>query len=229
MSKVSKVLINRFNDAKTAINSKYQIDSYLADKGIKVESNRQICCPFHDDSTPSFSVNTSRNVWKCFGCPDGGHFIDLWLKYENKYNSKDYTPFTAVEAIIQTDKDLQKELGFSTVFQQEEDTFDYFSKIKETANETRHFNYDIPLARRQKITKVNTASMQDVMRSLKNANIQDIIQFIADCELSMQETELISKYSCHYDVIGSYIDQITDNMNELNSVAEELKGALADE
>ena len=81
MRESTKVLMDRFNDAKTAINSKYQIISFLNDHGIRIESNHQIRCPFHDDSTPSFSVNGQRNIWKCFGCPDGGHFLDLWIKY----------------------------------------------------------------------------------------------------------------------------------------------------
>ncbi len=33
--------------------------------------------PDHDDHNPSFMVNTTTNVWKCFGCDRGGDVIDL--------------------------------------------------------------------------------------------------------------------------------------------------------
>jgi len=37
-------------------------------------------CPFHDDSTPSLSVDPIKNVWHCFGCNAGGSVIDFVMK-----------------------------------------------------------------------------------------------------------------------------------------------------
>jgi hypothetical protein len=37
-------------------------------------------CPFHDDSNPSFSVNTDDNYWNCFTGCGGGSVIDFWMK-----------------------------------------------------------------------------------------------------------------------------------------------------
>ena len=28
-------------------------------------------CPFHDEKTPSFSINQQRQIYKCFGCGAG--------------------------------------------------------------------------------------------------------------------------------------------------------------
>ncbi len=41
----------------------------------KLGSIYRIQCPFHDDSTPSVSISTEKNVWHCFGCQKGGSLI----------------------------------------------------------------------------------------------------------------------------------------------------------
>lgn len=41
------------------------------------------CCPFHDDSTPSFWVNDEIGRFACFGCDASGDVIDFVMKWEN--------------------------------------------------------------------------------------------------------------------------------------------------
>lgn len=41
-------------------------------------------CPFHEERTPSFHVNPSRNAFKCFGCGKGGDAIAFVMEYESK-------------------------------------------------------------------------------------------------------------------------------------------------
>jgi DNA primase len=40
-------------------------------------------CPFHNERTPSFSVNPQRQMFKCFGCGAGGSAIRFVMTYEN--------------------------------------------------------------------------------------------------------------------------------------------------
>lgn len=37
-------------------------------------------CPFHDEKTPSFSVSPQKNIYKCFGCGEGGNAISFIQK-----------------------------------------------------------------------------------------------------------------------------------------------------
>jgi hypothetical protein len=34
-------------------------------------------CPLHEDKTPSFSANRTKQVWHCFSCGKGGDLIDF--------------------------------------------------------------------------------------------------------------------------------------------------------
>ncbi|MCL5069578.1 MAG: DNA primase [Actinobacteria bacterium] len=40
-------------------------------------------CPFHKEKTPSFSVDTRRQLYHCFGCGEGGDVISFIKKVEN--------------------------------------------------------------------------------------------------------------------------------------------------
>ena len=39
-------------------------------------------CPFHDEKTASFSVNSERQIYKCFGCNVGGGVINFIMDIE---------------------------------------------------------------------------------------------------------------------------------------------------
>lgn len=74
----------RIPDAVIAeIKQTVDLVSVIKSRGInlrKVGPAYQGCCPFHEDSTPSFSVTPGENLWRCFGCDKGGdaiRFVEL--------------------------------------------------------------------------------------------------------------------------------------------------------
>ncbi|WP_343339272.1 DNA primase [Terrisporobacter petrolearius] len=46
-------------------------------------SNYSGLCPFHNEKTGSFHVNQKKQIYKCFGCGEGGDVINFVMKIEN--------------------------------------------------------------------------------------------------------------------------------------------------
>jgi len=40
-------------------------------------------CPFHNEKTPSFSVSSSKGIYKCFGCGKGGSSVNFVMEHEH--------------------------------------------------------------------------------------------------------------------------------------------------
>lgn len=73
------------------------IQAYL---DIRKKGNNYVAiCPFHPDTNPSMSINTSMNIFKCFVCGVGGNPISFVKKYNEL--SK---PMSMSEAVIITAK-----------------------------------------------------------------------------------------------------------------------------
>ncbi|NQX89090.1 MAG: DNA primase [Halioglobus sp.] len=58
----------------------------VIDRRVKLKKsgkNYSACCPFHEERTPSFSVNPDRQFYYCFGCGAGGNAITFVMEYDN--------------------------------------------------------------------------------------------------------------------------------------------------
>lgn len=59
------------------------------------EFNYSCCCPFHDDSRPSFSISFAEDkwaLWYCFSCQTGGDFLDLKTQFGKDLKITPYQP-----------------------------------------------------------------------------------------------------------------------------------------
>lgn len=57
------------------------ISSYLTLK--KAGANYRALCPFHNEKTPSLMISPEKQIFKCFGCNEGGDIFSFIMKMEN--------------------------------------------------------------------------------------------------------------------------------------------------
>ena len=43
------------------------VESYLGPSRKQIGNRLWWCCPFHKEKTPSFCVDTEKNLWHCYG------------------------------------------------------------------------------------------------------------------------------------------------------------------
>ena len=60
------------------------VSEYVGGEMTKRGHRLWACCPFHHEDTPSFAVDTAKNLWYCYGsCHEGGNVISFVMKAEN--------------------------------------------------------------------------------------------------------------------------------------------------
>lgn len=79
----------------------------LIDARIKLKKtgrNYSALCPFHNEKTPSFSVNPDRQFYYCFGCGAGGNAISFLMDYER-------------HGFVETIEDLARQQGLEIPYE----------------------------------------------------------------------------------------------------------------
>jgi DNA primase len=69
-----------------ALKAKIDLVELLTHHGLALKrrgKNLFALCPFHRESTPSFSVNAKLGLWHCFGCDAGGDVFSFVQRLEH--------------------------------------------------------------------------------------------------------------------------------------------------
>ncbi|WP_027121896.1 DNA primase [[Mycoplasma] imitans] len=136
----------RKNVSVSSVISKY-LD--LVTKG----SNYKSLCPFHDDNTPSFSVNDAKQVWKCFSCNESGGVIEFVQKKENLNFVQTLKKIVELEGIdlaaIGYSLDFNKHNNSNTVNELDQE----FYKLNQFLAWRAHSNLRLEFTKNQKLSE----------------------------------------------------------------------------
>ena len=72
-------------EQKEEIRAKVDIADIISSYGYTLKhsgSDLWCCCPFHNEKTPSFKVDSSRGTYHCFGCGESGDVFSFVMKQE---------------------------------------------------------------------------------------------------------------------------------------------------
>jgi DNA primase len=66
------------------IKSKIDIADFMSGylKLTPAGANFKALCPFHNEKTPSMMINPAKQIWRCFGCNEGGDVFSFLMKLE---------------------------------------------------------------------------------------------------------------------------------------------------
>lgn len=72
--------LDQIEEVKRKLDIAEVVSSYIPIQ--KSGKNYKALCPFHSEKTPSFMVSPSLQIFKCFGCGEGGDVISFYSKME---------------------------------------------------------------------------------------------------------------------------------------------------
>ena len=71
---------NQIDEIKNKLDIIGLVNEYVPLK--KAGRNYKALCPFHNEKTPSFMVSPDRQIFKCFGCNEGGDVFSFYKRME---------------------------------------------------------------------------------------------------------------------------------------------------
>jgi DNA primase len=114
----------QIQDIKARLSLKAVLEHY----GLKPDRNGRLCCPWHNDKTPSLQIYPNTNTWTCFSsnCAAGsGDAIDFIMNYEK---------ITKHEALIKA----QALLGVTVEIKHEQNLNELFLKLRQSLHRSKN-------------------------------------------------------------------------------------------
>jgi DNA primase len=121
--KISEELVTRIKDANDIVD--------VISESVKLRragKNYIGLCPFHNEKSPSFSVSSEKQIFKCFGCGEAGNAISFVMKNKNLsfYDAVKYLGDRVNIQVVLDDKSEKVENQKDIIFKINTDTARFF-------------------------------------------------------------------------------------------------------
>ena len=156
-------------------------------------------CPFHNEKTPSFSVNPDKQIFKCFGCGIGGGVINFIMEIE-KLEFKDSIIFLAEHSGIEIELD-ESYKGSNDLSQQ-------LFAIHDEASNLFINNFNTPEGEKIYEHLLSRGLTKDTIKTFRlgySANIKD--QVLKYCQNKKYTSDALLKSGLFVDTKQGYIDR----------------------
>ena len=157
-------------------------------------------CPFHDEKTGSFSINTDKQIYKCFGCGKGGGTINFIMDIERldfidavKFLGNKYNINIEVQHNSKSSNDLLNQL-----YLMYELTNDYYKK-----------NINNQIIKLLKNRNINKNSIEQFSIGLSANKYDDLLQLMRTHKFS---SEALKKSGLFVETEKGYIDRFRNRI-----------------
>ena len=157
-------------------------------------------CPFHNEKTPSFSINMDKQIYKCFGCGKGGGTINFIMDIERldfvdaiKYLGNKYNIQVNIEHNSKSNKDL----------------FNQLYSINEIANQYYKKNINEEILKILNARNINEDSIKIFEIGFSINKYDDLLNIIRDQKYS---AESLKKSGLFIEHEKGYMDRFRNRM-----------------
>jgi DNA primase len=169
--------MNRIPKSQVDLVIQAQDIAFWAKKYIKLDfkgPNAFGLCPFHSEKTPSFSINTHKNFFYCFGCQKSGNSVDLVMHFESLMFHEAIV-FMAealgikIELAIDDSFDAQYEdmlkvsRAYYAQLTKSKHAIDYLKSRKITGESAKHFQLGLSIDQSGHLMKQTGANQQSLI------------------------------------------------------------------
>ncbi len=166
--------------AKEIVRSKLLIQDVIGSYVglIPVGHHFKACCPFHHEKTPSFNINTERQMFYCFGCKKGGDIFTFIQEIEH-VDFKEALKMLAERAgvdLMQSKELVQDAKQKKKLYDIHEYTTRYYQVILSKNNEIIQYLLDRGITRESiKKWRIGFApdGFQNIVPTLRTKNFSD--------------------------------------------------------